>query len=55
MLLRIGYCNVPIASPLSCLSQLHASFICYDGYTIVVKAATLRIVQPVLSKMHRTP
>jgi hypothetical protein len=28
-------------------------FFCYDGYTIVVKTVTLRIVQSVWSKMHK--
>jgi hypothetical protein len=30
-------------------------FLCYDGYTIVVKDATLRIVQSLWCKMHTNP
>jgi hypothetical protein len=49
-------CSASIPSPCSSLRQWYASFFFfYDGYNIVVKDVTLRIVESVSSRMHKNP
>jgi hypothetical protein len=43
----ICYCGMPIPSPHSSFCQSYASFLCYEGYAIVVKAVILKILQSV--------